>query len=54
MIVIGFGALGALLGFMRAKKHGGSGLDRAWMAGVFALIGMIAGLFVTIGLERSL
>ena len=45
---------GAALGWWQARRRGGNRLDRAQYAGVFAIIGGLLGLAVTIGIERIL
>jgi len=52
MIVITGAFLGALSGFLLAKRRGGNRLDIAQYASVHALIFAIAGLFITIFAER--
>jgi hypothetical protein len=54
MIVI-FGALaGAGWGWRSAARANGNRLDKAQYAGVGAILGGLAGLFATIGVERLL
>ncbi|GGW21833.1 hypothetical protein GCM10011452_03820 [Gemmobacter lanyuensis] len=54
MIVITAIVFGALLGALRARKHGGSKLDMLqWGAG-FAILFGILGLFLTIYIERMI
>lgn len=54
MIVIAALILGAFLGWRRAAAIGGNAKDRAWYAGVFAILFALAGLFLTVILERVL
>lgn len=54
MIVIGGAVIGAVLGAMVAKRHGGRGLDMAQYAVGFAIALALLGLFATIFLERLL
>ncbi|SDW47718.1 apolipoprotein acyltransferase [Roseicitreum antarcticum] len=54
MIVLFCMIAGAVYGGWRAKRRGGNGFDAAQYAAVFAIIGAIVGLFVTIGVERLL
>ncbi|WP_203232331.1 hypothetical protein [Gemmobacter caeruleus] len=54
MIVITAAIFGALLGVLRARHHGGSGLDMAqWGAG-FAILFAVIGLIVTIVIARMI
>lgn len=52
MFVLGGGIAGAMLGWAVARRRGGKRLDILQYAGVFGLIFMILGLFLTIGLGR--
>ena len=52
MIVTISAILGALFGFLQAKKRGGSGLDLAQYAGAYALVFGIVALVVTTILMR--
>ncbi len=52
MIVIGSAILGALIGYRRAAKLGGKGLDKAQWAGSMAIAFAILGMFLTILIER--
>ncbi|MFV2052654.1 hypothetical protein [Aliiroseovarius sp. YM-037] len=53
LVLIGL-IVGAIIGAMTAKRRGGNRLDLLQYAGVFALIGAVIGLFVTVGVERML
>ena len=53
LVLIGL-IVGAIIGAMTAKRRGGNRLDLLQYAGVFALIGGVIGLFVTVGVERML
>ena len=44
--------IGALLGERRAAGRGGNGLARAQYAAVHGILGALAGLFVTVALNR--
>ena len=52
MYVIAGLVLGALLGGTTAKRRGGKGLDIAQYAAVYALIGFVLGIFLTVALNR--
>ena len=52
MIVIAGLLAGALLGVLQARRRGGNRLDLLQYAGVFAIIGAILGLFLTIAVDR--
>jgi hypothetical protein len=54
MIVILAALSGAIWGAYLAKKRGGKGLDMAQYAAGYAIALSLAGLFVTIFLERIL
>lgn len=54
MIVLICVIAGGVYGFWRARRRRGNGFDIAQYAAVFAIIGAIIGLFVTIGVERLL
>ena len=54
MIAIVGAFLGAIYGAWRARKRGGNRLDLAQYAAVHALIFALAGVFVTIAIERLL
>lgn len=54
MIVLICVIAGGVYGGARARRRGGNGFDIAQYAAVFAIIGAITGLFVTIGVERLL
>jgi hypothetical protein len=45
--------LGALVGFLRARKRGGNGFDKAQYAAVHAIIFGLVGLFITIFVLRA-
>jgi len=44
--------IGAVIGYRRALKRGGNGLDRAQYAAVHAIVLAIVGLFLTVVLNR--
>ena len=52
MIVIAALVIGAVLGWRRATALGGNNRDRAQYAVAFGLIFLLAGLFVTILIDR--
>lgn len=52
MIVIAAVVIGALLGWHRAGRLGGSARDRAQYAAAFAIAFAVLGLFATILLDR--
>ena len=52
MYVIAGLILGGILGGMTAKRRGGRGLDIAQYAAVYALIGFVLGIFVTVAINR--
>ena len=52
MIVIAALVIGAVLGWRRATALGGNTRDRAQYAVAFGLIFLLAGLFVTILIDR--
>lgn len=54
MIVLAGLVLGAVWGVVQAKKRGGNRADMAQYGAVWGIIGGLAGLFLTIGLERLL
>ncbi len=54
MIAIAGMILGALIGWVRAARKGGTTFDKLQWAGAHLLIGAILGLFVTIFVERML
>ena len=54
MIVIACLFIGAVLGVVHARRRGGNRLDIWQYAGVFAIIGAIIGMFVTIGIDRMI
>lgn len=53
LVLVGL-ILGAIIGAMTAKRRGGNRLDLLQYGAVFALIGAVIGLFVTVGVERML
>ncbi|MBC6441604.1 MAG: apolipoprotein acyltransferase [Rhodobacteraceae bacterium] len=53
MIGVVTAVLGAMLGWMRARKLGGNRLDCLQYASVFAIIGFVLGLGVTIALDHQ-
>jgi hypothetical protein len=54
MLVLGGVFGGAVIGGLTAKKRGGKGLDIAQYAAGYGIALGLAGLFLTIFLERSL
>ena len=52
MIVLVAGVIGAVLGYMTAKKRNGKALDIAQYAAGYAIAFMILGLFLTLLVER--
>ena len=54
MIVIFAAIAGGFWGYMNARKAAGDLKDKAQYCAVGAIIGGLAGLFVTIGLEKML
>lgn len=54
MIVIAGALVGAVLGAVLARKRGGNRLDMLQYAAGFAILLAVAGLFLTILIERSL
>ena len=54
MIVLACLVIGAVLGVVQARRRGGNRLDIWQYAGVFAIIGAIIGLFLTIGIDRMI
>lgn len=52
MIVITAAIFGALLGALRARHHGGKGLDMLQWAAGFAILFGIIGFIVTIVISR--
>jgi len=52
MYVIPGLVLGALLGGLTAKRRGGKALDIAQYATVYALIGGVLGVFITVAVNR--
>ena len=53
MIVIAALLIGAFVGWRRGVAIGGNTKDRAWYAGVFAILFALAGLFITVFLARA-
>ncbi|MFP1645575.1 hypothetical protein [Pontitalea aquivivens] len=45
--------LGAIIGYRRAVRRGGNGFDRAQYATVHAIAFGLAGLFVTLMIDRA-
>lgn len=54
MIVIGGVLLGALIGALKARKHGGNTLDMLQYGAVYAILFGIVGLLATILTHRVL
>ncbi len=54
MIVIAGLLIGAALGAVQARRKGGNRLDIWQYAGVYAIIGAIVGLFLTIAIDRMI
>lgn len=52
MIVLAAALFGAILGVMTARRHGGRRLDMAQYAAGYAIAFALAGLFLTILIER--
>ncbi|MEZ5751872.1 MAG: hypothetical protein R3D60_07870 [Paracoccaceae bacterium] len=52
MVIIASVVLGAILGFFQSRKRGGSGFDKAQWSAVFAMIGGILGMAVTVMIDR--
>ena len=52
MIVFAGLVIGAVLGVIQARRKGGNRLDIWQYAGVFAIIGAILALFLTIAIDR--
>lgn len=52
MIVLGGLVLGAVIGAMTARRHGGKRADVAQYAAGFGIAFALAGLFLTIFIER--
>jgi len=52
MYVLAGLVIGALIGATRARRRGGNGLDQLQYAAVFGILLALAGLFVTIVLNR--
>ncbi len=52
MIVLICGLIGAVLGYLTAKRRRGKGLDMAQYAAGFGIAFMILGLFLTLIIER--
>lgn len=53
MFIIFFGLIGAVLGLRRANRINGARIDKLWLTGLFGILGMILGLLITIGVDRS-
>ena len=54
MIVITGLFAGAVLGVVQARRKGGNRLDMLQYAAVFAIIGAITGMFLTIAIDRMI
>lgn len=54
MIVIGGFIIGAILGSMLARRRGGARLDLLQYGAVFAILGTILGMFLTIAIGRMI
>lgn len=54
MIVLAGLVIGGYWGVALARRRGGNRLDMAQYGGVFAIIGAVVGLFLTIGVEKVL
>lgn len=54
MIVIAGLIGGAVLGYVQARRRNGNGFDKTQFALVFAIIGGLAGLFLTIAVDRMI
>lgn len=54
MIVLAALVLGALTGYIQARRRKGGTLDKLQYAAVYAIVFMILGLFATIALEKLL
>jgi uncharacterized protein YqgC (DUF456 family) len=54
MVVIGGFLVGAVGGSLVARRRGGKPADMAQYAAVFAIIGGLIGLFITLYLDRML
>jgi len=54
MIVLAGLVAGALIGALTARRRGGNRLDMAQYGAVWGIIGALAGLFLTIGIEKLL
>lgn len=54
MIVLAALILGAVIGWRRGAAIGGNAKDRAWYAGVFAILFALGGVLLTVILERAL
>ncbi len=54
MIVLAGLVAGAALGLLQALRRGGNRLDVWQYAGVYAIVGSIIGLFLTIGIDRMI
>lgn len=52
MIVISGILIGALAGTLQARRKGGNRLDLWQYAGVYAIIGAVLGMFLTIAIDR--
>jgi Na+/H+-dicarboxylate symporter len=54
MIILAGALLGGIWGVLHVRKRGGTGLDMAQYAAVWALIGGVLGVVATIIVERML
>ena len=52
MIVLAGGVLGALLGVWNARRRNGTRLDMAQFGAVYGMAFTLAGIFVTLGVDR--
>ncbi len=54
MIVIAGLFAGAVLGSVQARRKGGNRLDALQYAAVFAIVGALLGMFLTIAIDRMI
>lgn len=54
MIVIGAGLLGAISGYLTARRREGNRLDKAQYAAGFGIAFALLGLIVTVIIDRSI
>lgn len=52
MIVIAAFLIGAAAGYLQARRRNGSTFDKVQYAMVYAIIGVLIGLFLTITIDR--